>query len=98
MTYAGSYGDLGFIGQNHASARDTLSEFCAAHAKLEEAASSGALGKDKTFQDILDAIANAPRSGGHAAGGGESKPAGSEPKASESKPDAKPAEGKPAEK
>lgn len=91
MTYAGSYGDLSFISANHANARDTLSEFCAAHAKLEEAANSGNLKSDKTYQDILDAIANAPRAGGKSSGGGgESKPA-------EAKPEAKPGEAKPAE-
>ena len=56
MTYASAFGDLGSIESTHLEARDTVSSFCAAHKKLEEAAASGNLSKDKTFQDIVDAV------------------------------------------
>jgi hypothetical protein len=83
MTYAGAFANLEGISASHADARDTLSEFCAAHAKLEEAANAGNLGKDKTYDDIVEAVAGAPR-----AGGGGAAPA--------TKPaDAKPGDAKP---
>jgi hypothetical protein len=80
MTYAGSYGDLGFIGTNHSDTRDVVAEFCAAHAKLADAATSGTLSKDKTTDDVLDTIANA-KGGGHASAPADAKP--------DAKPDAK---------
>ena len=56
MTYASVFGDLGSIESSHLGARDTVSSFCAAHKKLEEAAQNGNLSKDKTFQDIVEAV------------------------------------------
>lgn len=79
MTYASVFGDLGSIETSHLEARDTLSSFCAAHKKLEEAAKSGDLSKDKTFQDIVEAVGSikpaAPRQQAPAAGAAPAAPA-----------------------
>ena len=59
MTYASAFGDLTSIESTHLEARDTVSSFCAAHKKLEEAAASGDLGSAKTFQAIVEAVGSA---------------------------------------
>ena len=56
MLYANVYAEATLLDARHAEARDGVAGFCAAHRKLEEAASAGTLSKDKTFSEIVEAV------------------------------------------
>ena len=61
MAYANLFGRVSVLQDSHVEARNELSEFCAAHRKLEEAAAAGNLSSDKTYGEIVDAVKKAPR-------------------------------------
>jgi hypothetical protein len=66
VAYSSTYGQLIFMEANHADARDDVAGFCAAHKKLEEAATNGTIGKDETYAAIVEAIKSARGSSGTA--------------------------------
>ncbi len=68
VTYAMSYGELGVLEHDHAMAHADVAGFCAAHKKLEEAAKSGDISKDATFDAVVEAVKSSR-------GGGASSPA-----------------------
>ncbi len=61
IVYATTFGDLAVQESEHLAARDDVASFCAAHAKLESAASSGDTGKDETYLGIVEAVKAVPR-------------------------------------
>jgi hypothetical protein len=77
MVYADVYGQVSLMEHGHAEAHDAVAAFCAAHKKLESAAADGNLSKDKTYQDVVDAVKAVPRT----RPGGEAKPAAKPPPA-----------------
>jgi hypothetical protein len=62
MVYANVFGQMATLEVNHLEASDAVASFCAAHRKLEEAAASGQLSKQKTYSEIVDAVQAVPRS------------------------------------
>jgi hypothetical protein len=56
MLYGSVFAQASLMESAHRSARDSVASFCAAHRKLDSAAASGDLGKDKTYVDIVAAV------------------------------------------
>jgi len=72
MFYATLFGQASLLESSHQEAHDAVAGFCAAHAKLEAAAADGRLGSDKTYTEVVDAVASAHKAKA-AAGGGKGK-------------------------
>lgn len=66
MVYAGSFGRLATLEENHEDAAAAVAGFCAAHAKLSSAAEAGTLSDDETYKAIVDAVKEGRASGGSA--------------------------------
>lgn len=60
-SYANAFGELTTQEANHLQARDDIASFCAAHARLQSAASNGSTSKDETYTAIVDAVKAVPR-------------------------------------
>jgi hypothetical protein len=69
MFYATLFGQAALLENAHVEAHDAVAGFCAAHAKLESAASEGRLGSDKTYGEVVDAVSSAHRAKAAAAPG-----------------------------
>ena len=74
MFYATLFGQAALLESSHQEARDAVAGFCAAHGKLESAAADGRLSKDKTYADIVEAVASAHRAQAAAGAGKAAKP------------------------
>lgn len=56
VVYAHAMGQLRALEENHLEARDDVAGFCAAHAKLAEAAEKGKLSDDATYDAVVEAV------------------------------------------
>jgi hypothetical protein len=76
MVYANMFGHAAALESSHLEAHDAVAGFCAAHAKLQEAAEKGDLSSDKTYVNVVDAVKSARRSQPQvgAEGGGKAAP------------------------
>jgi hypothetical protein len=61
MVYGNVFAQGALQESTHLETRDAVAGFCAAHRKVEAAAASGDLGKDKTYADIVDAVKSVQR-------------------------------------
>lgn len=64
LAYSTSFSQVAALESSHQAARDSVSAFCAAHRKAEEAAANGQFSKDKTYVDIVEAVKSANRTQG----------------------------------
>lgn len=62
MVYGSAFGQIAALESSHLEAHDAVAAFCAAHVKLEQAASAGTLSKDQTYTDVVDAVKSVHRS------------------------------------
>jgi hypothetical protein len=62
LAYSSSFSQIEAIESSHMAARDSVSAFCAAHRKAEEAAANGQFSKEKTYGEIVEAVKSANRS------------------------------------
>jgi len=56
LVYAGAFGRLATLEENHQDAGAAVAGFCAAHEKLNDAAEAGTLSDDETYAAIVDAV------------------------------------------
>ena len=62
LAYANAFGQIAAIESSHVQASDAVSDFCAAHRKLEEAAGHGQSAKDQTYTQVVQAVNSANHS------------------------------------
>jgi hypothetical protein len=62
VAYASLFGQAISLESSHLEAHDAVAAFCAAHLKLEQAATAGTLSKDQTYADVVDAVKSVRRS------------------------------------
>ena len=62
MVYGSAFGQIAALESSHLEAHDAVAAFCAAHIKLEAAASAGTLSKDQTYLDVVEAVRSNHRS------------------------------------
>jgi hypothetical protein len=61
MVYASAFGQIATLESAHLEAHDAVAGFCAAHLKLEAAATAGTLSKDQTYADVVEAVKSVHR-------------------------------------
>jgi hypothetical protein len=61
MVYGDVFAQAALLESTHLETRDALLGFCAAHKKLEAAAAEGNLSKDRTYDEVVDAVKAARR-------------------------------------
>jgi hypothetical protein len=61
MVYGGAFGQMATLETSHLEAHDAVAGFCAAHIKLDAAATAGNLSKDQTYRDVVEAVKSVHR-------------------------------------
>jgi hypothetical protein len=67
VSYANAFGQAAVLEASHREARDAVLGFCAAHAKLADAAANGDASKDATFTAVVSAVSDVRKSSGASA-------------------------------
>ena len=75
MVYASAFGQIATLESAHLEAHDAVAGFCAAHLKLEAAATAGTLSKDQTYADVVEAVKSVHRAQPQVGMSGKAEPA-----------------------
>lgn len=62
VVYGSLFGQVASLESAHLEAHDAVAAFCAAHAKLADAAAAGQVSKDQTYVDVIEAVKSVRRS------------------------------------
>jgi hypothetical protein len=83
LVYANTFGQVAALQSSHLEGRVAIARFCAAHAKLEEAAANGQVSAEQTYGQIIEAVRAVPPAQPPAPAATEEKPAEQEQKKEE---------------